>query len=508
MSIEVIVAIDSKGNIGLNGALPWPTIPEDLLFFKRVTQQHIVVMGRRTWESIGVPTGLPNRLNVVVSSTIEPRVCRDEESLKPTVIYVDVQGLDELMDKFERDGESIFVIGGARLYERFLPRASAVHITLIEREYESDVAFPLDGLNAFALETFTPALTAPDGATYRHLLYKKTPPLFDTFPPMHPEFKYINMLSYIMNKGVDRGDRTGVGTRSVFGTQMRFDISEGIVPLLTTKRVPWKSCIRELLFFLRGDTDTRILEKQGVNIWKGNTSREFLDKRGLDYPEGCMGPAYSWQWRAFGAHYNVEAAMGGSRDLTHGNVEAAMGGGRDLTHGNVEAAMGGGRGGVDQIANVLDLLRNDPFSRRILFSAWNPQQLDQMALPPCHMMAQFYVTESQGQKHLSCQMYQRSVDTACGLPWNMLSYALLTHLLAFKTGMVAKELILVGGDAHVYTTHFEGAREQARRQPRPWPKIVIDPAVKDLDWSEIDATAHFQLIGYMPHAPIKFEMAV
>jgi thymidylate synthase len=168
-------------------------------------------------------------------------------------------------------------------------------------------------------------------------------------------------------------------------------------------------------------------------------------------------------------------------------------------------------GGVDQIAKVLELLRTDPFSRRILFSAWNPQQLDQMALPPCHMMAQFYVSEECGERHLSCQMYQRSIDMACGLPWNMLSYALLTQILALKTGMRAKELIIVGGDAHVYNTHLDGVRTQTApdRRPRPWPKMVINPriAAAEVDFEDMSID-DFELVGYMPHAAIKFEMAI
>jgi dihydrofolate reductase/thymidylate synthase len=473
--MELVVAVDSSGGIGKDGLFPWPTIAEDLAFFKRLTIGHIVVMGRKTWNSLPVKP-LINRINIVVTS--------DKSQVNENdTIFTTIENLSSLLSSYKE--RRIFIIGGTKLYEQYLPIAETIHMTLIEREYNSDVYFPFDaGMSAFSLNTCSDQLTTTDGTKYRHLLYKRNNSANKfLYPSMHPEFQYLNLLNHIATSGCVRPDRTGVGTHSIFGTQMRFDISGDTVPILTTKKVPWKSCIRELLFFLCGTIDTTVLESQGVNIWKGNTSRDFLDKRGLSaYPTGCMGPAYSWQWRSFGAPF-------------------------DPSNPYVSVEERCQNGGIDQIANILHLLKTDPFSRRILLSAWNPQQLDQMALPPCHMLAQFYVNEEGGQKHLSCQMYQRSVDTACGLPWNMLSYALLTKILALKSGMQAKELILVGGDAHVYSNHLEGVQEQISRMPRPWPKMTIDPSVIDMPFEEIKVS-HFQLIGYLSHSAIKFEMAI
>lgn len=472
--MELIVAVDPNGAIGNNGTFPWPLIGEDLAFFKATTLGHVVVMGRKTWHSLPVKP-LVNRINVVVTSQPETY-----QSNYPETIFTTIEELSNILTPMQTNDKRIFIIGGARLYEKYITLAHTIHMTIIEGTYKADTYFPYDaGMASYSLNNYSEQHISSNGIKYRHMVYKR-----HVSPnTIHPETQYTSMLKHIVDSGCARGDRTGVGTRSVFGTQLRFDLSNNIVPLLTTKRVPWKSCVRELLFFLRGDIDTRVLESEGVNIWKGNTSREFLDARGLrNYPEGCMGPAYSWQWRSFGAVFDPS------------NI-----------HESVESRCE--NGGVDQISQILHLLRTDPYSRRILLSAWNPQQLDQMALPPCHMLAQFYVSEENDKQYLSCQMYQRSVDTACGLPWNMLSYALLTKILALKAGMEAKELILIGGDAHLYSNHLTGVTTQLERVPRPWPKLTIDPAVKDMPFEDI-TIGHFDLIGYMPYGPIKFEMAI
>jgi thymidylate synthase len=293
----------------------------------------------------------------------------------------------------------------------------------------------------------------------------------------HQEYVYLNLLKRVLEKGKSRDDRTGTGTISIFGEQMKFNISESL-PVLTTKFVPWKSCIKELLWFLKGQTDVSLLQKEGVRIWDGNTSREFLDKRGLTHlPEWDLGEGYGYQWRHFGAKYIT------CKD--------------DYTNE-----------GFDQIKFIINELKTNPFSRRMYMTSWNASRLHNMALPPCHLSAQFYVElDDDGGKHLSCQMYQRSVDTFLGCPWNIMSYATLTYILATICNMKPKELIMCLGDTHIYSTHIEQVKEQLGRTPYPFPKLVVNQDIrnKELDDITID---DFTLVDYKYHPAIKAKMAV
>lgn len=293
----------------------------------------------------------------------------------------------------------------------------------------------------------------------------------------HGEYVYLDLLTKIINEGKSRDDRTGTGTISIFGQQMRFDISDTI-PVLTTKFVPWKSCIKELLWFLKGQTDATILQQQGVRIWDGNTSREFLDNRGLHHlPEGDIGAGYGFNWRHFGANYHT------CKDDYTGQ-------------------------GFDQVQFILNELRTNPSSRRLYMTAWDPSKLDQMALPPCHLSAQFYVEfDPDGTKYLSCQMYQRSVDTFLGCPWNIMSYSLLTHIFAKMCGMKPKELIMCLGDTHIYKNHVDQVKEQLTRTPYPFPTLKLDESVATKTVDELDIT-DFELVDYQYHPAIKAVMAV
>jgi thymidylate synthase len=281
------------------------------------------------------------------------------------------------------------------------------------------------------------------------------------------ELKYLELLRNIIDNGSERGDRTGTGTKSIFGTNLRFSLEDNTLPLLTTKKVFFKGVVEELLLFLRGETDTKKLEAKGVNIWKGNTSREFLDSRGLKLtPEGDMGLGYGAQWRDFNGTSN--------------------------------------KGGVDQISKLIEGIRKDPCSRRHLVSAWNPSQEHLMALPPCHYSFQMYVDNGK----LSCMFNMRSVDTLLGLPFNIGSYALLTHIIAKTCDLTAKELIFSGADTHVYINHIDAAKIQLGRVPYSFPKIEIMKSLSSINDIENLAFEDFELNDYNCHPAIKAVMAI
>src|SRR5437660_837577 len=264
------------------------------------------------------------------------------------------------------------------------------------------------------------------------------------------ERHYLDLLKEVLEHGARKSDRTGTGTLSVFGRQLRFALDESF-PLLTTKKLHLKSILYELLWFLRGDTNVRWLQERGVSIWD-----EWADERGE------LGPVYGYQWR----HWRTPEG-----------------------------------GEIDQIAQVVSNIRNRPDSRRHLVSAWNPADVDKMALPPCHALFQFYVAQGR----LSCQLYQRSADLFLGVPFNIASYALLTLMVAQVTGLDAGEFVHTLGDAHLYLNHLEQARLQLARPPRPLPKMTLNPAVTDLFAFRYE---DFSLEGYDPHPHIKAKVAV
>ncbi|MDB5467824.1 MAG: thymidylate synthase [Phenylobacterium sp.] len=266
----------------------------------------------------------------------------------------------------------------------------------------------------------------------------------------HPERQYLNLLADILDNGVQRGDRTGTGTLGVFGRQMRFDLAQGF-PLLTTKKLHRKSIILELLWFLRGDTNVRWLQERGVSIWN-----EWADD------SGELGPVYGKQWRSWTA--------------PDGRV-------------------------IDQIAAVVEGLKANPNSRRHIVSAWNPAEVEDMALPPCHCLFQFYVSNGR----LSCQLYQRSADVFLGVPFNIASYALLTMMVAQVTGLKPGDFVHTLGDTHIYSNHFEQAELQLTRSPRALPTMRINPDVKDIFSFRYE---DFELVGYEADASIKAPIAV
>lgn len=262
--------------------------------------------------------------------------------------------------------------------------------------------------------------------------------------------QYLDLLQELLDQGVEKQDRTGTGTLSLFGRQVRYDLREGF-PLVTTKKVHLKSVIAELLWFVAGDTNANTLQAQGVRIWN-----EWADE------EGELGPVYGHQWRSW------PDREGGT---------------------------------IDQLAQVVEQIKTNPDSRRLIVSAWNVADLPRMALPPCHLLFQFYVAEGR----LSCQLYQRSADVFLGVPFNIASYALLTHMVAQVCGLEVGDFVHTFGDVHLYTNHVEQARLQLSREPRPLPALWLDPAVEDLFAFRAE---HVRVDGYQPHPRIRAQVAV
>lgn len=262
--------------------------------------------------------------------------------------------------------------------------------------------------------------------------------------------QYLDLMAHVRDNGVQKGDRTGTGTLSVFGYQMRFDLSEGF-PLVTTKKLHLRSIIHELLWFLKGETNIKYLKDNGVRIWD-----EWADEN------GDLGPVYGSQWRSW---------------------------------------PDGSQQGVDQIADVIERIKTTPDSRRLLVTAWNPAEVDEMALPPCHCLFQFYVAEGR----LSCQLYQRSADIFLGVPFNIASYALLTHMIAQVTGLKVGDFIHTLGDAHLYSNHLEQADEQLSRDPLPLPRLSLNSRVSDINGFTYE---DFEVLDYQAHPHIAGKVAV
>jgi thymidylate synthase len=282
---------------------------------------------------------------------------------------------------------------------------------------------------------------------------------------------YLDLLQELLDEGRPRADRTGTGTRSLFGRQLRFDLRAGF-PMLTTKRLHLPSIVHELLWFLSGDTHVAALQAHGVRIWNEWATADQCARFGR--AEGDLGPIYGHQWRNFGATERP----------------ASRGGGYE-------------RDGVDQIRDVVERIRSDPWSRRLVVSAWNPKEADRVALPPCHTLFQFHVDPDAGE--LSCQLYQRSADVFLGVPFNIASYSLLTLMVAQVCGLKPGDFVHTFGDVHLYANHEAQAREQLGRAPRALPVMLLDASVKDVFAFRYE---HFALEGYDPWPAIKASVAV
>jgi dihydrofolate reductase/thymidylate synthase len=409
----VVAATAKKGAIGMNKGLPWQDLKGDMEFFRALTsdttsmeKRNAVIMGRTTFENIPAKfRPLPGRLNIVLSSRDDTKAeieaehhgVRVASSLAEALAYVSAPETQSAI-------ESVFVVGGAEVYReaRKLANLETIYLTRIFREFEgADAFFDPISTEDFQEESAS-ELREDSDIWYQFVKYRRNSLAADAEEKIDDqkrndeELQYLNLIREIMRTGSVRTDRTQVGTLSQFGASMRFNLQNNRFPLLTTKKVYWKGVAEELLWLVAGCTNTKMLSDKGVHIWDANGSRSFLDGIGLqERAVGDLGPVYGFQWRHFGAEY---------KDM-HTDYSGQ---------------------GFDQLADVIKRIKTCPDSRRIIMSAWNPADNAKMALPPCHVMSQFYVQDGK----LSCLMYQRSGDMGLGVPFNIASYSLLTVMIA------------------------------------------------------------------------------
>lgn len=459
MKFDIVVCTDNFGGIGINGSLPW-IIKKDLQRFKELTMGGTVIMGRKTWDSLHKNfKPLPGRHNFILSKN---DLDSELENYRSNSLYKikSFNNLDEALENAYTPNK-IFIIGGGILYGEALKHNKLRHIymTKLEDRYSCDTYFFMK--NTLFEEVEKSENITENEISFKYIKYQRK---------NSDEKKYLCLMEKILNQGVDKIDRTKIGIRSLFGEKLEFDLKSGF-PLITTKKTFFRAIVEELLFFISGKTDSKILSNKGVKIWEGNTTRDFLNSRGLDYEEGFMGPMYSWQWRHAGKEYE----------------------GKDIELGE---------GGIDQLQNVIDLIKNDPGSRRILVNSHDTANLDKCVLMCCHTMFQFWVDTDK--KELSCQMYQRSADMFLGVPFNIASYALLTEMISHICDLKPGKLSIVFGDCHIYNNHFEQVKEQIKRMPYSFPELKIKREIKNINDFKYE---DFDLIEYISHPKIKADMA-
>ena len=446
--INIILACDNKNGVGKNNKLPW-NFSDDLKYFKKLTEfsddfnkKSCVIMGRKTWESI--PNNyLKNRINVVISRNKE--IQKNEK-----IIFFD--SLKFAINYTKENYTNVWIIGGSEIYNQSFNYylVDNIYLTQIDGDFNCDRFVELPKYKLISQhKTFS--TNKNDNQKY-NLTFKKLKINYNA------ESLYLKLLKDILDRGEERQTRNGI-TKSIFSKDLKFDLNDGF-PLLTTKRMFWKGIVEELLFFIRGDTNTKKLEEKGVRIWKGNTNREFLDKMGFDYEEGDMGPMYGYQWRNFNS------------------ME------------------------IDQLKNVIELIKTDPNSRRIIMTDYNPAQAHLGVLYPCHsLILQFYVNKN----NLSVKMYQRSADAFLGLPFNIASTSLLLCIISKLTNLNPYEVTITLGDCHIYEEHYEAVNKQLNRNCYNLPKLEL-PNFSNLKYVENSELKDYQIIDYKYHPSIKAKM--
>lgn len=433
---ELIMAMDNNGGIGYKNYIPW-SCKEELSLFKEKTMDKVVVCGSNTLKTL---PNLTNRTVIQLS-----RIKSNRQDI--------ISSLDEILFM-----DDVVIIGGAKVYEHtilnYLPHISVFHLSIMKKDATHvDTYFNTELFKYFTIST---------SKEYDEFIH------YELVPFIHQEQQYLDILRNILNNGDETEGRNGK-TISLFKQDMKFDLRDGF-PLLTTKKMFIRGIIEELLFFLRGDTDTNILKEKNVNIWNGNTNREFLDSLGMtDRREGVMGPMYGYQWRHYNAPYDEEGACPKEK-------------------------------GIDQLAYVIHLIKNQPKSRRILMTAFNPVQLFEGVLPPCHsVVLQFFVKDDE----LDMFAYSRSADMFLGVPFNIASYALFLSIVSKITNKQPRFLHITLGDSHIYSEHIEQVKTQISRVPYRFPTLSISDKLKTIDDIHSLTVSDFNISNYKSHNIVK-----
>lgn len=451
---SAIVAVDAVNGIGKDGRIPW-RVKADLQEFKRITNGNVIIMGRKTYQSIG--WALPNRVNIIISKTIPKLESKDNAEV---LIFADLQECVKHCYKQYLPNKKCFVIGGGKIYKWFYQQGLIYeeYITVLpDANYECDTYFTNATHYTYDRQTlikkFDVQLTEPNAELY-----------YNTYQNQY-ELAMLNVMKTIINSGNQRLDRTGVGTYSIFGQRLEFPLHDNTFPLMTTRKLPLRWIFEELMLYIRGQTNSKILEEKGIDIWKANTTTEFLNKAGIhDLPEGDMGESYGFLFRHFGAEYiNCNA---------------------DYTNK-----------GFDQLTYVINELKTNKASRRAIISLWKPGS--KAALPPC---LEQYIFDVSSDNELSCMMVQRSSDFFIAGGWNVATGALLTILIAAACSLRPHKLIWCIANVHIYNNLIDQTKEQIQRQPYLYPKLYLNRIkdnINEYQWEDITLT------GYIAHPAIK-----
>tara|TARA_B100001094_G_scaffold188696_2_gene182953 strand:- start:313 stop:1812 length:1500 start_codon:yes stop_codon:yes gene_type:complete len=477
--------------MGVNNDL-YCKVKSDLRMFQKITstlfnnKENVIIMGYNTWLSIGKP--LNNRMNIVISQEHQDEL----SSIDGITNFKDFEECYYYLTENENDFGKIFIIGGAQLLEytvkKYFDSIDLIYRTSfnpinnqnVDQSSISDVSITsinipiekyiiekrinyiktVDKEEQGEIFDFDKKVYVSKNIVYTEDIYQNSE------NTMIQEYKYLNLLEDILKNGSKKKSRNSI-VYSQFGKSMKFDLREGF-PLLTTKKMPWKTILRELLWFIKGSTNNKELQEKKVHIWDANASKEFLESRGLSYEEGDLGPVYGFQWRHFGAKY-----------VDHKTDYTGQ--------------------GVDQLQWIIDEIKREPTSRRLIMNAWNPVDINKMALPPCHVMVQFNID---GQ-YIDAQLYQRSGDMFLGVPFNISSYSFLLSIIGKLTNYIPRYLIHVIGDAHIYENHIQPIQEQLLRVPTYSPLLDIINDIQDID-NIIEED--FNILNYNFYPTIKAEM--
>ena len=457
--MELIVCVDANFGISKNGVIPWKN-NDDAYYFKNTTSNpighNLLIVGYNTYNSMSKKVLETRNIAVVTSKPVKV----DDSKVFNLSFHESL--IHALIFAKSRYYTKIFIAGGVNISKEALENniIHTIHFTQLFSNYDCDNS--IEFIQYFLKNSYEIKKTIPinDGEIYIYRVSHKS-----------EETQYLDLMKNILYKGVSKCDRTGTGTLSIFGNRMEFDVSN-VIPILTTKKVFFRGVVEELLWFLKGDTNVNHLIEKNVHIWDGNSTKEFMDSIGISREERDIGPCYGWQWRHFGAEYNT----------MHDNYNNK---------------------GVDQFKNIIDTIKLNPLSRRMIMSAWNPIDLDKMNLPPCHVLYQFYVENNK----LSCQMYQRSADVFLGLPFNIASTACLMKIISNITSTKMNKLSICIGDAHIYNNHVSQCLTQLSRKPFEFPTLEIDNLKTFEDVFNLTFD-DFKLENYQSHPPIKAKMAI